>query len=117
MFLAMEAQRVQQERQQGLGRPIISAEVNGTRFVATKHRVYHSRDWKTFHDFLAEYIRTVLGSEWGNAELKKPLAARHPILRWYHYLCLHQQKFATSPGEVHTAPMTGGSSGVSWACL
>ena len=107
MFRTVEAQRVQRERQQGLGRQIISAEVNGTRFVATKNRVYHSRNWKTFHDFLTEYIRTVFGSEWGNAGLKKPLAERHPILRWYHHLCLHQQKFVTSPGEVHTAPMTG----------
>jgi hypothetical protein len=107
MLLATETQKVQRERQQGLGRQIISAEVDGTRFVATKNRVYHSRDCKTFHDFLTQYIANVLGAEWGNVELKKPLNERHPILRWYHHLCLHKQKFATSPSEVHTAPMTG----------
>jgi hypothetical protein len=107
MLGALEAKRVQRERQQGLGKLIISAEVDGTRFVAIKNRLYHSRAWKTFHDFLTEYIRTVLGSEWGNAELKRPLAERHPIVRWYRHLCLHQQKFVTSPGKIHTAPMTG----------
>lgn len=107
MLRTMEAQRVQRERQQGLGRQIISAEVDGTRFVATKHRIYHSRSWKTFHDFLTHYLATILGADWGNAELKKPFNQRHPIVRWYHHLCLHQQKFVTTPGEVHTAPMTG----------
>jgi hypothetical protein len=107
MLSGMEARRVQRERQQGLGRHIISAEVNGTRFVATQHRIFHSRNWKTFHDFLVPYMATVLGAEWGNAELKKPFNERHPIVRWYHHLCLHQQKFVTSPGKVHTAPMIG----------
>src|SRR5216684_67638 len=62
MFRTVEAQRVQRERQQGLGRQIISAEVDGTRFVATKHRIYHSRNWKTFHDFLTQYLANVLGA-------------------------------------------------------
>ena len=33
-FLTAQATRLQRERQQGLGKPIISAEVSGTRFVA-----------------------------------------------------------------------------------
>ena len=107
MLSAIEARRVQRERQQGLGRHIISAEVNGTRFVATQHRIFHSRNWKTFHDFLVPYMANAVGAEWGNAELKKPFNERHPIVRWYHHLCLHQRKFVTSPGEVHTAPMIG----------
>jgi len=105
--LAAEAQRIQRERQQGLGRPIISTELNGTRFVAIKGRLVSSVNWKTFHDFLGDYIRTVLGPEWGNAELKKPLGERHPILLWYHHLCLLQRKFITTPGKVHNAAMTG----------
>ena len=64
---AIEARRVQRERQQGLGRHIISAEVNGTRFVATQHRIFHSRNWKTFHDFLVPYMANAVGAEWGNA--------------------------------------------------
>jgi hypothetical protein len=107
MSRAAQAQRIQRERQQGLGRPIVSAELNGTRFVAIKSRLACSQNWKTFHDFLKDYLGTILGGEWVNEELKKPLAERHLVLRWYHLLCLHQWKFATRPGEVYTAPMTG----------
>jgi hypothetical protein len=107
MSRAAQAHRIQRERQQGLGRPIISAEINGTRFVAIKDRLASSQNWKTFHDFLKDYLILILGREWVNEELKKPLAERHLVLRWYHHLCLHQWKFVTTPGEVYTASMTG----------
>jgi hypothetical protein len=48
-----------------------------------------------------------MGSDWGNAELAKPLEQRHPILVWYHHLCEHQRRFVMGPGKVHSAPMTG----------
>jgi len=102
-----EALHVQRERQQGLGRPIISAEAFGRRFVAVKNRLLHSQKWRTFHDFLGDYIKMAMGPDWGNAELAKPLEQRHAILVWYHHLCEQQQRFAKEPGKVHSAPMTG----------
>lgn len=102
-----EAQRVQRERQQGLGKSIISTEAFGQRFVAVKNRLMHSKGWKTFHDFLGDYIKMALGSEWGNTELQKPLEERHPILVWYHHLCDLQRKYIKTPGEVHVMPKTG----------
>jgi hypothetical protein len=104
---ALQAQTLQRERQQGLGKPIISAEFNGTRFVAIKGRLSYSPNWKTFPDFLSDYIKTVFGAEWGNAELKKPFPDRHLLLRWYHHVCLHQRQFIKTPGEVYSAPITG----------
>ncbi len=109
MSRAVQAQRIQRERQQGLGRPIISAELNGTRFVAIKGRMAYSQNWKTFHDFLKDYLGIVLGREWINEQVKKPFAERHPVLRWYHHYCLHQQQFVTTPGKIYSAPMTGGA--------
>lgn len=105
-----EVARVQRERQQGLGKPIISAEVEGNRLVAVKDRLLHSKDWKTFHDFLFDYLKIILGPEWGNAELEKPPERRHPILNWYQKLCIYQQKFFTEPGKIKSAPMTGAAS-------
>lgn len=102
-----EAMRVQRERQQGLGNPIVSAEALGRRFVAVKDRLLHSKKWKTFHDFLCDYIKMAIGSDWGNSELAKPLDQRHPILVWYHDLCMHQQQYVKQPGKVHSATMTG----------
>ena len=53
----MDAARIQREQQQGLGKPIVSAEVKGHRFVAVKNRLMHSKGWRTFHDFLIDYLR------------------------------------------------------------
>jgi SEC-C motif len=102
--LAKERQR---EALEGLGRPIISAEFQGYRFVAAGSRLLYSKGWKTFHDFLFDYIKMTLGHEWGTVEIQKPLNQRHLILRWYHYLCLLQQGHIKGPGIVQETPATG----------
>lgn len=99
-----EAQRVQQ---QGLGRPIISTMFKGYRFVAVGSRFYHSKGWKTFHDFLFYYLKAVVGMDWGNAELKKTFDERHPVIQWYDYVCREQKKFIKQAGEVANSIMTG----------
>ena len=102
-----EAQHVQRERQQGLGKPIISADALGHRFVAVKNRLMYSKSWKTFHDFLSDYIKMALGPEWGTAELQKPLEERHPILVWYHLVCDLQHEHIKQPGTITQMPQTG----------
>jgi hypothetical protein len=102
-----EAERVQRERQQGLGKPIISADFKGTRLVAVKNRLLYSKKWCTFEDFLFEYISIALGSGWGNDEIAKPIDQRHPILIWYQKVCVYQKKQIKEPSKVHTSPMTG----------
>jgi len=108
-----EAKRVQRERQQGLGKPIISAELNDTRFVAVKNRLLYSKKWRTFEDFLLDYIRTALGSEWGNAEIAKPAEERHPIMIWYQKTCVYLKERIREPGKVHAIHITA----VVGACL
>lgn len=103
----MDAAQKQRQKQQGLGKPIISLLHNGYRFVAVGNRLYWSDKWKSFHDFLLAYIRDALGGEWGNAELKKPFEKRHTVLQWYDRLCRYQQETIITPGAVHTAPMIG----------
>jgi hypothetical protein len=105
--LRAEAERVQRERQQGLGKPIISANFKGSRIVAVKGRLLHSKQWRTFEDFLFDYIKMKLGPAWGNAEIAKPLGERHRILIWYQRICDYQRTFLTEPGKVSSAPMTG----------
>jgi hypothetical protein len=48
----IEAKRVQREKQQGLGRPIVSTAFAGHRMVAVGSTVHYSKQWRTFHDFL-----------------------------------------------------------------
>jgi hypothetical protein len=105
----MEAARIQRERQQGLGKPIISANFKGRRFVAVKNRLFHSPRFKTFHDFLVRYAMTALGPEWGTTELRKPEAERHPIALWYQALCRHQRTHMTGSGKIESIPYSGGT--------
>jgi SEC-C motif-containing protein len=92
---------------QGEVRPQISIDFKDHKFVAVGNRLHYSKTWKTFHDFLFDYIRTCLTPEWGNAELKKPLEERHPILQWYDSVCAFQKNHIKKVGEVTSAKCTG----------
>jgi hypothetical protein len=100
------AERVR-EIQQGRGRPIVSAKLRDHQMVAVGNTVHFSKSWKAFPDFLSAYIKTKLDPEWGNAEIAKPLADRHPLMQWYDAYCRYQQQTIKTPGEVHSAEITG----------
>jgi len=95
------------QTQQGLGRPIISFRLKDHQMVAVGNTVYHSAQWKTFPDFLCHYIKVKLTAEWGNAEIAKPLAERHPIMQWYDAFCRYQAATIPIPGEPAEAETTG----------
>ena len=97
----------QREQQQGLGRPVISTVFKGCRFVAVGGILYYSKNWKTLHDFLLDYIKIIMGREWFNSELKKQSAEQHPVIQWYKLVCKHLRGYFETPGKVHSAPMTG----------
>ena len=68
----------------------------------------HSQKWKTFIDFLGDYIKNAIGSEWGTHEIKtRPLHRRHPILQWYDKICARQRQYIKEPGKVYSSPMVG----------
>jgi hypothetical protein len=69
--------------------------------------VHWSKSWKTFPDFLNDYIKKTLGSEWGNAEIQKPLAERHPIMQWYDGYARYQQETIREKGQVTSVKVTG----------
>ena len=83
-----EADELIRIQQQGQGKPVISTMFQDHRFVAVGSKLYYSKQWRYFADFLGDYMKMILGSEWGNAELGKEWDERHPIMRWYHDYCL-----------------------------
>jgi hypothetical protein len=103
----MEAIQRRRQQQQGLGRPIISEQVSGRRVVAVGRRLYHSIKWRTFHDFLRDYLLGSLGPEWANAEQAKPLAERHQILRWYAQASEQARSLQVADGTMISGPMSG----------
>ena len=102
-----QAEELQRVEQQGLGRPIISTLVNGVRCVAVGDKVFSSPRWKSFHDFLHDYVKSLIENQWANEELKKPQEERHPLLVWYEMTVRHQNQYIREPGRIATAPMTG----------
>jgi hypothetical protein len=71
------------QAQQGEGKPIISLKWSDHQIVAVGNTLHWSKAWKTFVDFLGDYMKDKLGRDWGNAEIAKPLADRHTILQWF----------------------------------
>ena len=78
-----KAEELIRKQQQGLGRPIIAPKFMDQQMVAVGSTVYFSPKWKTFPDFLSDYLKSIMGDEWGNSEIKKKYEERHPILQWY----------------------------------
>jgi hypothetical protein len=101
------AQEFIRQRQQGLGRPIIAAKIIDRQFVTVGETLYQSSRWKSFPDFLNDYIRSILDPAWGNAEIAKPFGERHPILQWYDTYCRYQRTFIHTPGVVCNGVITG----------
>lgn len=99
-------ERIRRE-QQGLGNPIVAFKAADHQLVAVGNTVYYSPSWKTFPDFLADYIRGILDPAWGNAELAKPFAERHPIIQWHDAFCRYQQATIKTPGVATQSVVNG----------
>jgi hypothetical protein len=110
-IVEMEALQKQREQQQGLGKPIISTLFQGYRFIAVGGRLFYAKNWKTFHDFLDYYIKTILGGTWGNDELRKSPEERHPLMNWYESGTRYMNSFIKEPGKIHSATPTGAAAG------
>jgi len=96
-----------ERKKYGLVRPIISTDFRGKKIVAVGNQIHWSENWKTFIDFLFDYIKTVLGSEWGNKELKKPFSVIHPIMQWYIETCNFQKKQVPDKDGIYGAIPNG----------
>lgn len=106
-----QAKQAQTVRQQGHGRPIVSNEFKGTRFVVVGKEVAYG-PWKIFPDFLLHYVRARLGFEWGEAEKGKPELERHPFVRWWEVFGAQRERHTTSADGINTMPMYGAASAV-----
>ncbi len=75
--------------------------------VCVGKEVRWSTNWKTFPDFLGDFLKTVMTPEWGNAEIKKPLDERHLLMQWYDKLCTFQRAQTRNDNGIYSAEPTG----------
>lgn len=107
MVARSEAEEFQRREQQGLGKPIISTEFQDYRVVAVGRTLHFSKKWKTFHDFLNDYPKLVLGKDWWMSEVAKPPEERHRILTWAVRSYEHSKAHVEHHGACTPLPMTG----------
>jgi hypothetical protein len=100
---AVERQRI---RQQGLGKPIITAQSGGKRSVAIGTRILTGQ-WKTFHDFLFSYVIAAFGRAWWEDELRKSESLRHPFVTQHELAVASLGSLPVGPVGVKVGPMTG----------
>lgn len=102
-----KALEIQRQKQQGLGKPIISTNFKGHRFVAMGNELRWSEKWKTFHDFLFDYLKICFGKDWWFGELGKAPNEKHPILVWPELLGRYMTENLNASDKIHSAPTTG----------
>jgi len=76
------AEDAESRRLYGEVRPIISTEHQGRRIVAVGSRLFIDERWRSFPDFLHDYLPHVFGSGWWKKEASRPAAERHPVVQW-----------------------------------
>jgi hypothetical protein len=99
LLIQHQAQERIRQAQQGQGRGIVAAKSRNHQLVAVGNTLFWSQSWKTFPDFLNDYMKKKLTADWGNAELQKPEADRHPIAQWFAALGRQREKLGLLPGE------------------
>jgi hypothetical protein len=103
----VEALRKRREQQQGLGRPIVAAKMRDYQLVMVGNRMLRSANWRTFHDFLRDFLFNLLGQPWLAREREKIAADRHRMVRWYDQAVEDAGTSASMRGGISVAPMTG----------
>lgn len=107
-----EHEKRERERitQFGKIRAPLSYDFHGHKLVVAGSRIHYApvSKWKTFPDFLLEYLSMTLGKEWGQAELAKPFEEQHPVVQWrtkaIEYMRREQEKGQNSQGLYETVP-------------
>ena len=64
-------------------RPIIHVpDYAGNQLVVVRNRVYYSKKWNFFTDFLFDYGVWKMGKEWVEDQNTKPISGQHPLYQW-----------------------------------
>src|SRR6267142_226287 len=91
----------------GKVRPEIATEAFDRTFVAVGAKLHWSepgKKWITFPDFLLDYMAHIFRKEWGDVELGKPFAERHPVVQWRCKTIEQIRKHSPIPGQVIQLP-------------
>ena len=81
-FMEHQAKEKARIARYGEIRPQIAMDFHGYKFVVVGGTLHYSKRWRFFPDFLQDYLPSVFGKEWGEAELAKPFEDRHQAVQF-----------------------------------
>ena len=92
-----------------VSRPQIQATVGQNKFRAVGKTLYRRPLKESFYDFQLNHLLWLLGEDWFNAEMAKPLEDRHVILKWRDERNQQLRKYQdpNDPEALVRAPVTG----------
>lgn len=90
----------------GRVRPIIHADYRGKKGVAVGNTICFG-NWKTFVDFLFDYIKMKFGKKWWLGEAKKEFGKRSPLMDLARQTYQYQKKHQKNDGEIYLIDTNG----------
>lgn len=81
LFAKREAEERQRIERFGEIRPVMTTEAWGKRLVSVQNRIYQGQ-WKSFPQFLDEFLQFRFGQEWTGEQDRLDLAELHPVTHW-----------------------------------
>ncbi len=84
MFEQLKKEQIERQKKFGKVKSIIQTNHKDMKFVAVGNKLHYSKKWKTFPDFLFEYVWREFGAEWYENENKKSIEEQNEIVKWFN---------------------------------
>jgi len=83
-FEKIKKEKIEKEKRYGKVKSIIHATHQNKKFMAVGSTLYFSEKWKTFPDFLFEFVWRIFGKEWYDNECTKNINEQNEIVKWFN---------------------------------
>jgi hypothetical protein len=84
LFDKMKKEKLEKEKKYGEVKSIIHTYSKNKKFLAVGSNLYFSEKWKTFPDFLFEFVWRIFGKEWYDSETSKSIYEQNEIVKWFN---------------------------------
>jgi hypothetical protein len=93
------AKQVHRKANYGEVRPVVHSQFNKKKVITVGNAVHLSDKWKTFPDFLYDYLKTSFGKIWWVNEAKVEPGSCHPAMRWAREFFEYQKNQGREEGD------------------
>lgn len=107
LFLDLQNRHEEARKKYGVAGSPNSAVFKGVRLVTVGNQFVQFDPNKTYLDFLSYFLKSIIGTDWGNIELKKPHDEQHQIIELYKKVADQQKNQARSEGRFYALDKSG----------